>query len=114
MNPRVRFEDEAAAEYRLAGRWYEGRRTDLGLEFFDAVDTTIGQIIDLPRSGSPMPPMSADLPVRRMAVKRFPYHVIYLETQTHIRILAIAHDRRKPGYWKNRRNQRLFKTTSST
>ena len=84
MNPRVRFEDQADAEYCLAGRWYEGRRTDLGLEFFDAVDATIGQIIDLPRSGSPVPRMPADLPVRRMAVKRFPYHVIYLETQPHI------------------------------
>jgi hypothetical protein len=35
-------------------------------------------------------------------VKRFPYHVIYLEKQNDIRILAIAHDRRKPGYWKSR------------
>jgi hypothetical protein len=35
-------------------------------------------------------------------VTRFPYHVIYLETGTHIRILAIAHDRRKPGYWTDR------------
>jgi hypothetical protein len=32
-------------------------------------------------------------------VARFPYHVIYLETATQIWILAIAHDRRKPGYW---------------
>jgi hypothetical protein len=35
-------------------------------------------------------------------VTRFPYHVIYLEMATHIRILALAHDRRKPGYWKGR------------
>ena len=49
MNPRVQFEDEADAEYRLAGRWYEGRREHLGLELFDAVDAAIGQILDLPR-----------------------------------------------------------------
>jgi len=102
VNPRVRFEDEADAEYRLAGRWYEGRRDHLGLEFFDAVDAAIAQILDLPRSGSLVPRMPADLPVRRIAVTRFPYHVIYLETKTHIRVLAIAHDRRKPGYWKTR------------
>jgi hypothetical protein len=41
VNPRVRFEDEADAEYRLAGRWYEERREHLGIEFFDAVDATI-------------------------------------------------------------------------
>ena len=36
MNARVRFEDEADAEYRLAGRRYEDRREHLGLEFREA------------------------------------------------------------------------------
>ena len=102
MNPRVQFEDEADAEYRLAGRWYEARKEHLGVEFFDAVDETIDRIVDLPRSGSPAPHIPADLPVRTMAVTRFPYHVVYLEIDSLIRILAIAHDRRKPGYWKTR------------
>ena len=102
MNPRARFEDEADVEYRLAGRWYEERREHLGLEFFDAVDAAIDQILDLPRSGSRVPQIPTDLPVRRIAVKRFPYHVVYLDTKTQIRVLASAHDRRKPGYWKTR------------
>jgi plasmid stabilization system protein ParE len=102
VNPRVQFEDEADAEYRLAGRWYEERREHLGLEFFDAVDEAIGRILDLPRSGTPLPRIPADLPVRTMAVTRFPYQVIYLEVNDHIRILAVAHDRRKPGYWTTR------------
>ena len=102
MNPRVQFEDEADAEYRLAGRWYEARREHLGLEFFDAVDETIERILDLPGSGFPVPSMPSDLPVRRMAVRRFPYHVVYLDVNDRIRILAIAHDRRKPGYWTTR------------
>ena len=102
MNPRVRFEDEADAEYRLAGRWYEKRREHLGLEFFDAVDATIDQIVAMPQAGALVSRMPPDLPVRRRAVTRFPYHVVYLETPTRIRILAIAHDRRKPGYWESR------------
>jgi plasmid stabilization system protein ParE len=102
VNPRVHFEDEADAEYRLAGRWYEAHREHLGLEFFDAVDETIDRILDLPRSGSSVPRIPAERPVRRMAVTPFPYHVIYLEMNDRIRILAIAHDRRKPGYWKTR------------
>ena len=102
MNPPIRFEDEADAEYRHAGRWYEGRRAGLGLEFFDAVDATVSQIVELPRSGERVPHLPAELPVRRVAVKRFPYHVVYLETPPEIRILAVAHDRRKPGYWKGR------------
>ena len=102
MNPHVRFEDEADAEYRFAGRWYEDRRARLGIEFFDAVDETIDRIVAMPRAGSLVPRMPPDLPVQRRAVTRFPYHVVYLQTPTHIRILAIAHDRRKPGYWESR------------
>ena len=101
MNPHVRFEDQADAEYRFAGRWYEGRREHLGIEF-DAVDATIDQIVAMPQAGSLAPRMPPDVPVRRRAVTRFPYHVVYLATPTHIRILAIAHDRRKPGYWESR------------
>lgn len=102
MNPNVRFEDEADTEYRLAGRWYEDRRPHLGVEFFDAVDAVIDRIVAMPRAGALVPQMPPALSVRRRAVTRFPYQVVYLERPTHIRILAIAHDRRKPGYWQSR------------
>ena len=105
MNPNVRFEEEADVEYRLAGRRYESHREHLGIEFFDAVDAVdaaIDRIVEMPRVGTRIPRMPAALPVRRRAVTRFPYHVVYVETSSHIRILAIAHDRRKPGYWKPR------------
>jgi hypothetical protein len=48
VNPRVRFEDEADA-----GVWYESRREHLGIEFFEAADKAISQILDLPRSAPP-------------------------------------------------------------
>jgi hypothetical protein len=89
VNPRVRFDDEADAEYRFAARWYEARREHLGMEFLDAVDATIDRIVAIPHAGAPVPRLPADLPVRRRAVIRFPYHVIYLELPTHLRILAI-------------------------
>ena len=101
MNARVRFDDEADAEYRGAGRWYEAHREHLGIEVFDA-DATIDQIMAMPRAGSRLSQLPTDLTVRRRAVTRFPYHVVYMELATHIRILAIAHDRRKPGYWTDR------------
>ena len=107
MRPRVRFEEEADAEYRLAGRYYEERREHLGIEFLDAVDATIDHIFELPRAGTLVPGLPAGLPVRRRAVARFPYHVIYLETSAAIRILAVAHDRRKPDYWRDRLKRSL-------
>ena len=102
MNRAVRFDDDADAEYRSAGRWYEARREQLGVEFLDAVDAVIDQIVAMPSAGALARGLPAPLPVRRWPVARFPYHVIYLEMTSHIRILAIAHDRRKPDYWKAR------------
>jgi plasmid stabilization system protein ParE len=63
------------------------------------VDATIDRIVELPRSGALVPGVPRLLNVRRLAVARFPYHVVYLDHGGLIRILAIAHDRRRPGYW---------------
>jgi toxin ParE1/3/4 len=38
---------------------------------------------------------------RRWKLARFPYSIIYLGTE-HVRVIAIAHDRRRPGYWRGR------------
>jgi toxin ParE1/3/4 len=100
----IRFEDEAEQEYRAAARWYDDQRAGLGTEFLDTVDATLAHIVRFPRAGVFVPRVPAELRVRRAPVKRFPYHIVYinLETETTIRVLAVAHDRRKPGYWKSR------------
>lgn len=40
--------------------------------------------------------------VRRLPMRRFPYNVIYYLRESEIRILAIAHQSRKPGFWRGR------------
>src|SRR5439155_23809272 len=59
-----------------------------------------------------MASVPAELPVRRAPVKRFPYHVVYLETSEAIRILAFAHDSRRPGYWYHRARDHCRDTLS--
>jgi hypothetical protein len=39
---------------------------------------------------------------RRYPLQRFPFSVIYLERPDGIEIVAVAHHRRKPGYWTER------------
>lgn len=39
---------------------------------------------------------------RRCRLARFPYGVVYTQTNTDIVVLAIAHLHRKPGYWRDR------------
>ncbi len=102
MNKPFRVEPEAAAELEQATLWYEGRRPGLGEEFLAAVDDCLDFVARWPVSGSLVPGLPRNLPVRRAPVRRFPYHVVYLETDSAIRVLAFAHDRRRPGYWRSR------------
>jgi plasmid stabilization system protein ParE len=41
----------------------------------------------------------ADPDVRKLPIHNFPYHLIFIRLPHHISVLAIAHDRRRPGYW---------------
>ena len=97
----LRISEEAAAEMVEAARWYETHRAGLGTDFLDAVDDTVSRIAKAPRIGSSVPGIS-DPMIRRTPVRRFPYHVVYLELPARLQILAIAHDRRRPGYWVGR------------
>lgn len=101
MTLSIRIGEEADAEMAGAARWYETHRTGLGVEFLDAVDTVVARIAETPRVGSPVPGVS-DRAIRRRPVRRFPYHVVYVELPDRLQILAIAHDRRRPGYWVGR------------
>lgn len=39
---------------------------------------------------------------RRLPLRRFPYSIIYYLSESEVRILAVAHQRRRPGFWKGR------------
>lgn len=40
---------------------------------------------------------------RRLAMKHFPYAVVYTVAAEEIRVLAVAHASRRPGYWRKRK-----------
>lgn len=39
---------------------------------------------------------------RRFLLDRFPFSVVYLDAPEVLSIVAVAHNKRKPGYWKQR------------
>jgi plasmid stabilization system protein ParE len=97
----LRVSEEARAELDEAGRWYEAQRVGLGRDFLLAVDAAVARIEQNPGVGAPLPRVRDDA-VRRMFVRRFPYHVVYIQLPDRIQILAFAHDRRRPRYWVGR------------
>jgi plasmid stabilization system protein ParE len=94
----IRSSEPASDEFDEAVRWYEARRSGLGGEFFDAVVATLSRITDNPDIGTAI---SADGQTRRAMVARFPYQIVYRLRPTEIVIVAIAHLKRRPDYWKN-------------
>jgi plasmid stabilization system protein ParE len=81
-----------------AAQFYERRRQGLGFRFLRAVEDVSSRIGESPELGSPLGRND-----RRRAVPRFPYNVAYRIEEERVVVLAVMHQRRKPGYWKWRR-----------
>lgn len=47
-------------------------------------------------------PIEKEHDTRLIRMNRFPYKVYYREASGSIQVLAVAHHRRKPGYWWSR------------
>ena len=99
MTRRARISEPASEEFADAVRWYETRRSGLGREFLDAVVATINLIERQPGIGTGN---VEALNTRRVIVHRFPFQIVYQLAQAEVVIVAIAHLKRRPGYWKHR------------
>lgn len=40
--------------------------------------------------------------IRRLPLRRFPYSIVYYLRESEVRVLAVAHQRRRPGFWNGR------------
>ena|SRR5258706_11809354 len=97
----VTYDAEAEEELAQSVDWYELHRANLGREFHQEIKAIEARIRDQPGSFKPTRTV-AKLKIRRALVRRFPYALVFADLGTEIRILAVAHSRRKPGYWRDR------------
>lgn len=94
---KLKFHPEARVELNKAVDFYEERRENLGWEFFEEVQATIQRILDFPDAWSRL-----SATTRRCLTNRFPYGIVYQVKMDEVRIIAVAHHKQKPGYWKSR------------
>jgi len=95
----VKFHTEAEAELTEAALFYEDKVAGLGKSFVADIQNAVTFIRLHPNT----PPRLGQL-LRKFVIKRFPYSIIYQHDEHGIFILAVAHNKRRPGYWKIRQN----------
>ena len=96
---RVSLSDEAQADANAATDWYIGDGAFVAAEdFANALDQAYGLLCDFPSMGE-----QAIRDTRMLSLHRFPYSLIYRIQGDEIRVIAIAHHSRRPGYWMGRR-----------
>ena len=89
---------EAIAEARAAYRWYAEQNPSAAIAFMTELDHAISEIETSPERW----PVHLH-GTRKFLFRRFPYAVIYRITEGDLQVIAVAHGRRRPGYWRSRR-----------
>ncbi|PSB13208.1 type II toxin-antitoxin system RelE/ParE family toxin [filamentous cyanobacterium Phorm 46] len=94
----VIFHPLAEQELIDATAYYEAQKPGLGLEFLGEVEDAVNFLMLYPEAGS-----KVRSSVRRMILPKFSYSLLYriLEGDL-IRILAVAHHKRRTQYWVDR------------
>lgn len=97
----VIFLPEAEQEMIEAALYYQSQASGLGVDFLAEVERALKFIVASPTT---YPIIEGEL--RRRILKRFPFGVLYRFDPVEIVITAVAHLRRRPGYWKKRIKKR--------
>lgn len=98
MTP-LRWHPRTKAELTQAAAWYEARREALGDAFVDAVQAAARAVSVNPLRFSLLRHAPPDVQPRRAPVNGFPYLLIYEVRADHVLVVAVAHEKRRPGYW---------------
>lgn len=98
---RVELLDAALDEAAEAAAWYQAEVPGLGDDFLAELDRAIGAIGEQPETW-PKIGIVRRQPARRFLLSRFPYAVVYVLSEGHALVVAVAHGRRRPRYWASR------------
>ncbi len=99
MTP-VYFDAAALDDSLQAIAYYEDKQAGLGLCFKESVDRAVESIARMPLSYRVLTP-----PFRRCLLPGFPYGIIFTIEPDFIYVVAVAHAKRKPGYWAKRKRR---------
>lgn len=102
MTKPIIFAAQAREEVNAAAHRYGDERPELRAEFHAAIKDALDRMVRLSRHLGTPPFVAPELGIKRVFVQRFPFSVYFIELPTRFRVLAIAHGRRMPFYWRER------------
>ena len=90
----VRLHPLAADEIEAARSWYNERNPAASVAFLADVDAAMQAVLEAPHRWPRI-----HVKYRRYIMRNFPFSVVYLTLAASIEVIAVAHHRRRPGYW---------------
>ena len=96
---RIDLSNEARDDIDAAIDWYLEKQAFTAAEdFADEMDRALSLLAQYPGIG-----VSGLGATRMRTLQEFPYTLIYRVMRDHVRVIAVAHHSRRPGYWGGRR-----------
>ena len=96
----VEFHPEAEEEFIEEAAFYNAQVPGLGDLFVEEVLAAAALLQDEPKIGVKIFPA-----YRHFVLRKFPHSLIYSQEHGGVWILAVAHHKRRPGYWRERSNR---------
>jgi plasmid stabilization system protein ParE len=94
---RVSFHPRASEDVESAQAWYEQRSLFAAAAFLQELSVAVQRIGEAPNQY----PVAIH-GTRRVVLERFPFNVFYRVVAGDVVIIALAHQKRRPGYWADR------------
>jgi len=98
MSPLFSIHETAEVEVNEAADFYDLEDAGLGNVFLNEVERAIESISQYPEAA---PLVRGG--VRKKPLLKFPYSLVYSVRLNEIHLLAVAHQKRRPFYWRGRR-----------
>ena len=92
-----RFHELASLELAEAVAYYDDKSEGLGDRLLAEIRSAVSYIEEYPQSS---PVISHG--VRRKVLAKFPFDLFYVVAESEISILAVAHESRRPRFWRSR------------
>lgn len=93
----VIFHPDAKEELEFGINYYESQVLGLGIDLLEEVEHYTKIIQKFPKFGKILRNQ-----VRQIILQRFPYTILYTFKEELIYVVAVAHQRQKPYFWKKR------------